>query len=147
MNYQLILVEKNSLVHQAFLYKLLAERPREANISHKTMPTLDEHVMFVKNHPYDAWYIIQDLNDCEYIGATYLQHNEIARGHEIGVFVLRAFQGKGIGRWAVKELMEQHGKLRYLANIAPFNTRSFNMFRGLGFDRIQVTMELDKTNG
>ena len=41
-----------------FLYNLLKERDPRANISHKKMPTYNEHVMFVSSRPYSKWYVI-----------------------------------------------------------------------------------------
>ena len=35
-----------------FLYELLSERDPVANISHKQMPTYDEHIRFVTSKPY-----------------------------------------------------------------------------------------------
>ena len=41
------------------------------NISHKKIPTLEDHKLFIKNNPYRAWYIIKDSN-CM-IGNIYVQ--------------------------------------------------------------------------
>ena len=38
------------------LFELL--KAREHTISHKTMPSYDEHIIFVLNNPYRHWYII-----------------------------------------------------------------------------------------
>ena len=40
------------------LHQLLEEREPEANISHKAMPSWEEHVRFVESKPYEAWYFI-----------------------------------------------------------------------------------------
>ena len=45
------------------LYELLAERNPEQNISHKAMPSFDEHCAFVASKPYQAWYLIVDDTD------------------------------------------------------------------------------------
>lgn len=52
----------------AILYKLL--RARSHNISNTKSLPLREHVYFVKNHPYRAWYLIKYRN--EYIGSAYI---------------------------------------------------------------------------
>jgi hypothetical protein len=44
---------------------------RVSSISHKEIPTLDEHREFVINNPYRAWFIIKD--DGSAIGNIYVQ--------------------------------------------------------------------------
>jgi RimJ/RimL family protein N-acetyltransferase len=116
------------------LFRLLAERGDEVNISHKGMPTWEQHVKFVESHPYEAWYFICDP---EPVGACYLtSHNEI------GVFVFSENQKRGYARSAVKAIIEQHGPGRYLANVSPLNEASRFLFGGLGFKMLQHTYEL-----
>lgn len=116
------------------LYRLLDERSIEESISHKAMPSWEDHVRFVESKPYQAWYLIVD--DKQTVGACYLTKQD-----EIGVAVFKEHRGKGYGPWAIEALMLKHGKRRYLANIAPTNYRSQGMFRRLGFNHIQNTYE------
>ncbi len=116
------------------LYRLLAERGEEVNISHKEMPNLGQHVAFVESRPYKAWYFICDP---EPVGACYLTHQ-----NEIGVFVFAANQKKGYARAAVKVIIDRYGPGRYLANVSPRNKASRFLFQGLGFNMIQNTYEL-----
>ena len=118
-----------------FLYALLKERPKYANISHRRMPTMDEHRSFIASAPYTAWYVVEDDEgfDC---GSVYLSKLD-----EIGVSIFSTERGKGYGRQAVCELMRQHPRQRFLANIAPTNTDSLNFFAKFGFKVIQTTME------
>lgn len=122
------------LDRHALLYRLLAERGEEANISHKEMPSDAQHILFVESHPYQAWYFICDP---EPVGACYL-----SRLNEIGVFVFAEHQKKGYAREAVKAVIEKHGPGRYLANIGPRNEASRFLFKGLGFKHIQDTYEM-----
>jgi RimJ/RimL family protein N-acetyltransferase len=115
------------------LHQLLEEREPDQNISHKAMPTWDEHVRFVESRPYQAWYFIDDNG---IVGACYL-----SKQNEIGVFVSKQHRGKGYGPWAIEAIMLKHGKRRYLANINPRNARSIELFRNLGFKQIQATYE------
>lgn len=115
------------------LYQLLEERDPSANISHKAMPSWEDHVRFVESKPYEAWYFIENATIA---GACYL-----SRQNEIGVAVFKAHQGNGYGPWAVQALMLKHGRRRYLANVSPHNERSAEMFEGLGFTHIQNTYE------
>jgi hypothetical protein len=41
------------------LFDLLRERTPEQSISHKVMPTFDEHSAFYHSIPYAAWYAIK----------------------------------------------------------------------------------------
>lgn len=118
-----------------FLYKLLRERDRRANISHKKMPTYTEHVRFVTSKPYSKWYIIK-FND-ENAGSIYLTKN-----NEIGIFIKKDVQGRGIGNDAMKLLINSNPRKRYLANVSPKNLKSSNFFEKNGFKLIQHTYEL-----
>lgn len=124
-----------------FLYELLGERDPVANISHREMPSFQQHRDFVDSHPYRAWYIIflehrDDLYDGtnDPIGATYLTEQ-----NEIGVFILKAHQGNCYGKLAVCHLMNIHPQEIFLANINPHNSRSIDMFEALGFELLQIT--------
>jgi RimJ/RimL family protein N-acetyltransferase len=132
--------------HARILYDLLAERPIEANISHKQMPNFSEHLSFVAYHDpkseyagvgaYEDWCLIE--NDADILGSIYLTTR-----YEIGVAIFSKYQGKGFGTQAVQMLMAKHGKRAYLANVAPTNPRSRKMFEKLGFRVIQETLALD----
>lgn len=119
----------------AILYDLLAERTPEQSISHKRMPTMDEHAKFVHSRPYLAWYLIQN-EEGEYVGSTYL-----SKHREIGIFLFKRFQGNGYGSKAVSQLMSRWPG-RFLANISPKNTDSQRFFENLGAKLIQYTYEL-----
>jgi RimJ/RimL family protein N-acetyltransferase len=120
-----------------FLYEMLEERSPIANISHKKMPTWDEHVSFFDSKPYEAWYVIKDDGGfC--VGNCYL-----TSGNEIGVHILPECQKHGYGRWTILEIMRQRGPRRYLANIAPLNIGSQKFFGKLGFKICQFTYELE----
>ena len=117
------------------LYRLLAERQPHQNISHKSMPTWEQHCAFVDGEPYQGWYII-DYNGPA--GACYLTY-----ANEIGIQLFEHSQGLGLGPMAVQELMRIHGPRRYLANVAPGNARSAVMFKNMGFEMIQRTFCLE----
>ena len=53
------------------LYTLL--KSRKHNISHQYIPSLSKHSVFVKSHPYRAWYLLK-CNE-KYIGTAYLLRN------------------------------------------------------------------------
>jgi len=119
------------------LYELLAERTPEQSISHKSMPTPEEHRLFVLSRPYKAWYLIRDRGTAgmHTVGCCYL-----SKQNEIGISIYRDSRGNGYAKKALKLLMETH-KGPYLANINPKNEASINLFTKLGFKLLQVTYE------
>lgn len=119
-----------------FLYDLLKERDHRVNISHKKMPTFEQHEKFVNSKPYFKWYIIESSED---VGSIYL-----TKDNEIGIFLKKSTQGKGIGEKALKIVMMKHPNYKYLANINPKNKKSIQFFKNNGFKLIQHTYELEK---
>ena len=118
------------------LYRLLAGRSKHVNISHRKMPSRHEHLAFVRSRPYKAWYLIQ-IAPKEYAGGIYL-----SKTGEIGIFLFKEHQGKGLGKKAVEALMKKHRMVkRFLANVSPKNSRSIEFFNGLKFKHIQNTYE------
>ena len=120
-----------------FLYDLLMERNPKANISHKKMPTYNEHVSFVSAKPYSKWYVI--LYRVNKVGSIYLTSQ-----NEIGIFIKKSFQNKQIGNIALRKLIQKNPKKRYLANVNPKNKKSIRFFKNSGFKLIQYTFELSK---
>lgn len=118
------------------LWKLMEQRSPEVNISHKKMPTWEEHVSFVNSHPYESWHFIVAEEGDDKLGAIYL-----SKQNEIGVFLFAEACGLGYGTEAICLLMMLHGPRRYLANINPRNTGSIKFFGKLGFRLCQLTYE------
>ncbi len=119
----------------ALLYELLAERTPGESISHKRMPTPEEHHDFVDDRPYLAWYFIEAEGKIR--GACYL-----SKQREIGVFLFKRYTKQGVGALAVRMLMAKHpGK--FLANCNPGNIASAKLFEAMGFRHIQNTFELE----
>lgn len=129
----------------AFLYQLLRERPLEANISHRGMPSFAAHQEFVCKRRYRAWFLVLNEHG-EQVGAIYATH-----ANEIGIFIARPHQRRGYGRAAIQALratLEPRATVdgrpggRWLAHVAPNNAPSHALFRGLGARPIEVTYEL-----
>ncbi|MBI3255107.1 MAG: N-acetyltransferase, partial [Nitrosarchaeum sp.] len=97
-----------------FLYESLKNRDPKANISHKVMPTYQEHIQFVKSKPYKVWYII-------YFGNAKAGSIYLSKQNEIGIFLLKKYQGKNIGQKVLQLLMQKNPQKRYLANVNPKN--------------------------
>jgi|TARA_B110000881_G_C18388528_1_gene419812 hypothetical protein len=134
LSIKLKVVDKSDI---RFLYNQLKEREPIMNISHKKMPTYVEHSQFVLSKPYSKWYIIIHKN--KKIGNTYL-----TKTNEIGIFILKTIEIKGIGRIVLEEIMKINPRARYLANVSPKNDKSSNFFKKNGFKLIQHTYELTK---
>ena len=115
-----------------FLFDLLKQREGIVNISHKSLPTWEEHVKYIKNNTYQSWDII--WVDNVRIGNIYLTDRD-----EIGIFLDKKFQSNGYGSIAITEFMKKNGKKRYLANINPTNYKSIQFFGKQGFVHIQNT--------
>jgi RimJ/RimL family protein N-acetyltransferase len=119
-----------------YLYDIMQQRMAEpqCNISHRKMPTWDEHVRFYMCRPYHAWYIV--LVDDIKAGTCYLTEK-----NEIGIHLIPEYRGKGLGGQIVNELIRLYPRKQYLANISPDNEFSQRMFEKLGFKLIQYTYE------
>ena len=112
-NIKLNQVTKN---HMLFLYELLKNKNPNSNISHKKMPSYDEHVKFVKSKPYTSWYIIEC--DKKNAGAIYLSKQD-----EIGISINNDLEYVKIAKTALKLLMKLNPRKRYLANVSPKDVR------------------------
>lgn len=125
-----------------YLYKLLAERPHEANISHRVLPKPSDHDAFVRRRPYRGWFMICRA-DFRMVGSIYATHH-----NEIGIQVEQDQQRYGYATKAIEALMEKLdplpvGRGTWLANVAPKNWRSKALFeKKFGGRIIQLTYEL-----
>lgn len=140
---------------ERFLYELLRQRSVEddphVNISHRKLPSWPEHQAFIDSRPYRFWWLIQGsstgaISNWENVGSL-----SVTERNEIGIVILRAFRGMGIGRQAVQRLLRDHEPMpavpsyragRWLANINPANEASIKLFTGLGAVHIQNTYQL-----
>ena len=140
MNNKDITLNKIKKSDHTFLYNLLTQRNSTVNISHKKMPTWEEHIKFIKSKPYSKWYII--YNKTEKIGSIYLsKHNEI------GIHLLKKYEKESIHIESIKKLMLLNPKIKFRVNISPKNKNYILFFKKLGFEMIQHTYELDlRTN-
>ena len=120
-----------------FLYELLTQRRQAANISHKKMPTYEEHVKFVRSKPYSKWYII-NVNG-EKAGSIYL-----TKQNEIGIHLFRIFEDSQRYQDIIKKLMSEDSESEFFINISPKNELYINFTKNLGFSLIQYTYERDE---
>jgi len=122
-----------------FLYELLKTRDSLANISHKKVPSYDEHVNFILSNPYTAWYIIE--YEEEKIGSAYLSKQD-----EIGIFLTDDSLYDKIGKSVINLLIKNNPRKRYLANVSPQNKKLQNFFVNNGFTGLEYTYEMITEN-
>lgn len=133
-NIKLNQVTKNDTL---FLYDLLKNKDPNANISHKKMPSYDEHVEFVMSKPYTNWYIIE--YEKKKVGAIYLSKQD-----EIGISVSNDYEYDQIVKPALKLLMKLNQRKRYLANTSPKDVRSQEFLLKNGFIGLEYVYEMIK---
>lgn len=117
------------------LYDLLKVRAPEENISHRVMPSYEEHINFFESNPYDAWYLIEK-DPAEYLGAIYIKNGEI------GVHLFPQHRSTGYEYAAIALLMSIHPLERYHINIGANNDVLKDIAKCLGGRMIQVTYEI-----
>ena len=119
-----------------FLFKNLKERKPTANISHRKMPTYEEHVKFVTSKPYKKWYIV--LHGNKKIGAVYLtKDNEVAMHFCKEILDMRVYQ------IPYNLITEKNPRNRFFVNINPKNTEVIKFYKNNGFTLRQVTYAID----
>jgi RimJ/RimL family protein N-acetyltransferase len=136
----------NSPDAATILWQLLAERDPIANISHKAMPAMSDHVFYIAGRPHKEWWLIRAerpprsgaSREWHYVGACYLSKN-----YEIGIQIFKEYQRNGYGRAVIAEIMRNYAGHRLLANIAPGNEASRLLFQSFGFQLIQHTYSLE----
>jgi RimJ/RimL family protein N-acetyltransferase len=132
--------------HAKILWRLMEERPEYANISHRVMPTWDEHLKHVTFHSrpwphhgplaHNDWCIT--IVDDVPVGAIYLSCR-----NELGPGILKEYQRRGYGEQECRAIMAKHGRRRYLWNANPQNAASIALAEKLGFKLIQHTLALE----
>ena len=120
-----------------FLYELLKNKDPNANISHKKMPSYDEHVEFVMSKPYTNWYIIEC--DKKNVGTIYLSKQD-----EIGISINNDYEYDQIVKPALKLLMKLNQRKRYLANTSPKDVSAQEFLLKNGFTGLEYIYELKK---
>ena len=122
----------------SILYEQL--KKRKYFISHKNLPTFEEHTYFVKNNPYRKWFIIK-VNNIE-MGSIYVQND-----NSIGVNGIESLETIFIKK--IFELI--HKKLKplpplpssrykdFFVNISVDNKTLINKFSAIGFKPSQIT--------
>lgn len=120
-----------------FLFHLLQKRDSKVNISHKKMPTYNQHIKFLKSKPYSKWYII--ILEKQKIGSIYL-----SKQNEIGIFLMKSWNVDDIRLESLIILMKKNPRKRYLANVNPNNKKLISFWKKNNFSLVSYSYELDK---
>jgi len=124
------LINKSDL---KFLFNHLKERDPRENISHKKMPTYDEHVKFVLSKPYSKWYIIFEKN--KKIGSVYL-----TKADEIGLHLKKGYFRESLLKAILESLMKNEPNNRFVFNVSPRNKKFMKFLQKNGYMISQQTV-------
>lgn len=105
-----------------FLYELLERRNPKANITHREMPSWEEHIRFNDSHPYKEDYIIE--RDGNMVGRVYLTE------HTIGIQTLDGSDEEVLQHFRHKGLQVE---------VAPSNKFYKQTLKKLGFKLLHET--------
>ena len=129
---------KNQIAH---LYRLLGDRSHQ--ISHRKVPTFEEHAAFVQKNPYRVWYIVHE--DQQMVGSVYLTYQ-----NTIGINIedrrvavlLNATIDKIKADFAPLPAVKSTRSGCFSINVAPTNKPLLNALNAGGFLVSQICFEL-----
>ena len=142
MNFELVIPTSAQI---ETLYTQLKNRSH--SISHKSVPSFDEHTEFVQNHPYRKWIIVRDTEIA--IGNVYIQYNN-SIGLNVDSFVsceqinkiLKGIYASYLPLPAVPSV--RFGE--FFLNVATANKMLQKKLTNLGFSEVERTFVLSKSN-
>lgn len=136
-----ILPVQNIDEHFSSLYKILLER--KYTISHKNIPSMDEHIHFVMNNPYRFWCLVTFRTEC--IGSIYLQYD-----NSIGInFNLQYYEMISpvldllLKDWHPLKSIPSLRSEKFFVNIPSDDTRLTDVIKQRGAHHIQSSFILD----
>tara|TARA_Y100000741_G_C17968204_1_gene442750 strand:- start:168 stop:578 length:411 start_codon:yes stop_codon:yes gene_type:complete len=129
-NLKFRLINKSDL---KFLFNHLKERDPREKISHKKMPTYDEHVKFVLSKPYSKWYIIFERN--KKIGSVYL-----TKADELGLHLKKEYFRESLLKEILESLMKSEPNKRFVFNVSPRNKKFMKFLQKNGYVISQQTV-------
>lgn len=116
-------------------------KSRKHNISNTIAPTRSEHIAFVNNHPYRAWYLIKI--ESKFIGSAYVMHDNC-----IGITLLSEINSLP---QVLSLIFKKHKPLKqiksirppyFFINIAPSDKKMEAQLIKLNANKIQSTFSL-----
>lgn len=131
-----------------FLYRMLKERTNQPNlnISHKTLPTYENHVKFLESQPYKEFWLL--FWNGARIGLCYLTKSAPNYlGNEFGIYIMKTMQRQGLGTFFFKKFIEyckQFHKGPFYVNTNPENKVMQNFIKKFEFKPLQLTFRLEE---
>jgi len=129
--------------HFNLLYSSLSQR--RFNISHENIPSFDEHVKFVINHPYRVW-LIAEVNKTA-LGNIYI-HNDNSIGVNINEEHLQHLPiifNMIFKKWKPLPSIPSVRNKNFFINIPQENDKLVSVIKNLGAKHIQSSYLLDQT--
>ena len=126
------------------LYELLENR--KFNISHKSMPSMDKHECFVKNHPYRGWWLIYDAhNKSNVIGSVYVCFdNSVGINMEMDKIEFSAEYFTKILKKEISPLLPESSKRfqDFFYNVSPKNKELITWLSNCGYRVSQISLSI-----
>tara|TARA_B100001248_G_C27115906_1_gene333436 strand:- start:115 stop:555 length:441 start_codon:yes stop_codon:yes gene_type:complete len=122
------------------LYDIL--KLRQHSISHQSLPTYKKHIFFVKNNPYDKWFIVYE--DSTAIGSFYIKKdnsiglNFTNETHKVILLVVRFIKKNFIPIKSKASLIPPY----FYINVPYSNIKLKNILIKLKLIPIQISLKL-----
>jgi RimJ/RimL family protein N-acetyltransferase len=111
---------------QNFIYELIKEYLKtDFSVTVLTLKPFDEYFKAYSSNDLKTYIIV--VNE-ERVGFVH-----ITKDGEIGYYLTKKYEGKGIASNAVRDMLKLQPMKRYFATVNINNTRSNNLVKGLGF--------------
>jgi len=122
-----------------FLYYLLATRSPAACISHRALPTWDQHLAYLEKIS-NEWPAVKMVCENHSSSPVPVGYYYLTPMYEIGIHTERGKER--YHREILEHIMRVHKGKRLLANVAPSNEFHHQLYRGAGFRLVQETYEV-----
>ena len=116
----------------------MSERKQFENISHKKLPSYNNHVKFIKSKPYAKWLLIECRE--KILGSVYLSKN-----NEIAIWIKKSVRDykMTICKKILQEIITKFTRKKYFANLNPRNKKMIDFYKKNGFELIHFTFEFE----
>lgn len=119
-------LQEMTLVDQNFMYELIKEYLKtDLSVTVLTLKPFDEYFKAYRSNDLKTYIIVRNKERVGFI--------HITKDGEIGYYLTKKYEGKGIASNAVKDMLKLHPMKRYFATVNINNTRSKNLVMKLGF--------------
>ncbi len=123
------------------LYDLL--KNRSFNISHNSMPNMDQHDSFVRSHPYRGWWLIYDAHNNSNVGSVYVSFdNSVGINMDINKIEFSAEYFTKILKKEINPLPPEPSKRfgDFFYNVSPKNNDLITWLSNCGYIASQISL-------